>query len=255
MEKKVAIVTGGSKGIGAAIVKQLVTDGFAVAIGERDLASANQYAQQFPAGTVKAYAADVSDRAAVFALVKQTVADFGRLDVMVNNAGISMEKSLLEMSEEEMDRLYAVNEKGVLWGIQAAAQQFIAQQTPGKIINASSIGGYKVQPGHAGDSATKFAVRSLTQAAAREFGRYGITTNCYCPGFTMTPMMEQIVANYCKQLKITKEELFKQRGGEVALGRPAQPEDIANVVSFLASEKANYVNGQAIVIDGGMVYK
>ena len=121
MEKKVAIVTGGSKGIGAAIVKQLVTDGFAVAIGERDLASANQYAQQFPAGTVKAYAADVSDRAAVFALVKQTVADFGRLDVMVNNAGISMEKSLLEMSEEEMDRLYAVNEKGVLWGIQAAS--------------------------------------------------------------------------------------------------------------------------------------
>ncbi|WP_267201287.1 glucose 1-dehydrogenase [Limosilactobacillus kribbianus] len=253
--KKVAIVTGGAKGIGASIVHQLVADGFQVAIGDYNLANAQQFAAQFANNQVKAFQADVSQKEDVDSLVSQTVNEFGQLDVMINNAGISKEYPLLKMTEEEFDQLIAVNIKGVLFGIQAAATQYIKQGTPGKIINASSVGGYKVSPNHGGYSATKFAVRSLTQAAAREFGKYGITTNCYCPGYTMTPMMKQIVKNYSQQLHISPDELAKQKSAEVALRRPAQPEDIANVVSFLTSDKANYVNGQAIVVDGGLIYK
>lgn len=139
--------------------------------------------------------------------------------------------------------------------MQASAKQFIKQGTGGKIISASSIGGYRVQPKHAGYSATKFAVRSLTQAAARELGQYNITTNCYCPGYVMTPMMEDIIENLCKQMGVTKEALIASKSNEVALGRPAYPEDIAKAVSFMASDKSDYMNGQALIIDGGTIYK
>lgn len=255
MDNKVAIVTGGSRGIGAAIVKQLIEDGFKIAIGERDNNFAQEFIASFPEKQIISFKTDVSNRDDVFNLVKQTVEHFGHLDVMINNAGISKEYPLLEMTSEEYDQLINVNQKGVLYGIQAAGKQFLKQKSSGKIINASSIGGYRVQPNHGGYASTKFAVRALTQAAARELGPYGITTNCYCPGYTMTPMMEKIVANLCKQLNVTKEQLFKSKGAEVALGRPAQPEDIANVVSFLASPKSDYINGQALIVDGGVVYK
>ena len=159
------------------------------------------------------------------------------------------------MTGEQFDQLWEVNVKGVLYGMQAAAKQFIKQGEGGKIINASSIGGYRVQPKHAGYSATKFAVRSLTQAASRELGQYNITTNCYCPGYAMTPMMEDIIKNLYEQLNVTKEQLIASKSGEVALGRPAYPDDIAKAVSFMASDKSDYMNGQALIIDGGTVYK
>lgn len=254
MEQKVAIVTGGGKGIGEAIVKQLVEDGFKVAIAEVDDESAMKLAQSLN-GEAKAYHTNVANHDEVFRLVEDVVNDFGRLDVMINNAGLSREYSLLEMTGEQFDELWEVNVKGVIYGMQAAAKQFIKQGTGGKIISASSIGGYRVQPKHAGYSATKFAVRSLTQAAARELGEYGITANCYCPGYVMTPMMDDIIVNLCKQMNVTKEQLLASKTKEVALCRPAYPEDIAKAVSFMASDKADYMTGQAIIIDGGTVYK
>lgn len=254
MEKKVAIVTGGSKGIGEAIARRLVKDGFSVAIAARGFDAASALAEEL-GSAAKAYKADVSIKADVDGLVSDVVRDFGRLDVMVNNAGISIETSLMDLSEEDFDKLVGVNIKGVLFGIQAAARQFMAQGSSGKIINASSIGGYKVSPGHSGYSATKFAVRSLTQAAARELGKYNITTNCYCPGYVMTPMMEDIIKNLSAKMNITSEQLVQSKSTDVALGRPAYPDDIAGVVSFLAGPDSDYINGQAIIVDGGNIYK
>lgn len=252
---EVAIVTGGANGIGEAAVNQLVADGFKVAVADMDIENAQKVAAKHGKNT-KAYQVNVADREAMGRLVDAVVTDFGQLNVMVNNAGISREYSILDMTGEQYDQLFNVNVKGVLFGIQAAAKQFIKQGTSGKIINASSIGGYRVQPLHAGYSSTKFAVRSLTQGAARELGPKGITTNCYCPGFTMTPMMQSIITSFKKNYN---EEDFKKIQAEklegVALQRPAEPEDIANVISFLASHKSDYINGQAIIVDGGTVYK
>lgn len=254
MDKKVAIVTGGGKGIGEAIVKQLVEDGFYVGICEVDMASAQALADTLD-GHAKAYHADVSKYEEVEKLVEDVVSDFGHLDVMINNAGLSREYSLIDMTGEQFEQLWRVNVEGVLFGMQVAAKQFIKQGHGGKIISASSIGGYRVQPKHAGYSATKFAVRSLTQAAARELGQYNIIANCYCPGYVMTPMMEDIIKNLSEQMHMSKEELIAAKSQEIALQRPAYPEDIAKAVSFMASEKSDYMNGQALIIDGGVVYK
>lgn len=255
MAKQVAIVTGGGNGIGEAIVHQLVNDGFQVAVADMDIKNAERVANDC-GNSAKAYRVNVSDRNEMGQLVDTVVQDFGQLNVMVNNAGISREYSILDMTGDQYDQLFNINVKGVLFGIQAAAKQYLKQGTPGKIINASSMGGYKVAPLHSGYSSTKFAVRSLTQGAACELGPKGITTNCYCPGVTMTPMMQSIIKNYKQKLgedgfEKVKEEKLK----DVSLRRPAQPEDIANVVSFLASHKADYINGQAILVDGGSVFK
>lgn len=254
-QAEVAIVTGGGNGIGEAIVHQLVDDGFKVGVADMDIENAERVAKDC-GSQAKAYKVNVADRAAVGALVDSVVNDFGQLNVMVNNAGISREYPILEMTDEQYSQLLNINVKGVLWGIQAAAKQFIKQGTPGKIISASSMGGYRVAPLHAGYSSTKFAVRSLTQGAARELGPKGITANCYCPGITMTPMMKSIVANYKQKFgEEGFEKIQAEKLKDVSLRRPAEPEDIANVVSFLASHKADYINGQAIIVDGGSIYK
>ena len=129
MDDKVAIVTGGSRGIGVAIVKQLIEDGFKIAIGERDNNFAQKFIASFPEKQIISFKTDVSNRDDVFNLVKRTVEHFGHLDVMINNAGISKEYSLLEMTSEEYDQLINVNQKGVLYGIQAAGKQFLKQKS------------------------------------------------------------------------------------------------------------------------------
>ncbi len=236
-QAEVAIVTGGGNGIGEAIVHQLVDDGFKVGVADMDIENAERVAKDC-GPQAKAYKVNVADRAAVGTLVDSVVNDFGQLNVMVNNAGISREYPILEMTDEQYSQLFNINVKGVLWGIQAAAKQFIKQGTPGKIISASSMGGYRVAPLHAGYSSTKFAVRSLTQGAARELGPKGIT------------------ANYKQKFgEEGFEKIQAEKLKDVSLRRPAEPEDIANVVSFLASHKADYINGQAIIVDGGSVYK
>lgn len=206
---------------------------------------------------VKAFQADVSQKEDVDSLVKQTVNEFEQLDVMINNAGSSKEYPLLKMTEEESDQLIAINIKGVLFSIQAAVTQCLKQGTPGKIINASSVGGYKFSLNHGGYSAPNFAVRSLTQAAAREFGKYGITTNCYCPGYTDAndeanrEELQPAASHLASRVREAKE----RRGGSAAACPTAQPENVANVLSFLASDKANYVNVQTIVVNGGLIHK
>ena len=250
---KVAIITGAGKGIGKSIASQLVTEGFQVAIADMDYDSAVATADEL--SNARAYRVNVADHDAVFQLVDQVVQDFGQLDVMINNAGITKEIMLEDMAEDDFQALFDVNVKGVLFGIQAAAAQFKRQGSHGKIINAASIGAYSVAEKHSGYSATKFAVRSLTQGAAKELGGDQITVNAYCPGYVETPMMDAILQNYAEQNGTTVEEEIARGSQRIALRRPEKPEDVAQVVSFLASEKADYITGQAIVADGGVIYK
>lgn len=256
MSKKVALVTGAGQGIGEGIARQLADDGFAVALSGRHLDKVQLVADDIEKNGGQAYAieADVQYRDQVFDSVKKTVEHFDHLDAFVNNAGIAHVAQICNTKEEDLDKLLDINVKGTFFGIQAAAAQFRKQETPGKIINASSIAGHEGFELLGAYSATKFAIRGLTQAAAKELARYKITVNAYCPGIVLTPMWDQIDEEMGQVNHVAKGESLKQYLSGIALGRGEEPEDVANLVSFLASDKANYITGQAIMVDGGIKY-
>jgi meso-butanediol dehydrogenase/(S,S)-butanediol dehydrogenase/diacetyl reductase len=255
--KKVALITGAGQGIGEGIALQLAKDGFAVSLAGRHLEKVQKVADKINADGGKAIAieADVQYKQQVFDAVTKTVSELGQLNVFVNNAGIAHVAQVCDTTEEDMDRLLNINVKGTLFGIQAAAAQFKKQGTPGKIINASSIAGHEGFELLGGYSATKFAIRGLTQAAAKELAQDKITVNAYCPGIVLTPMWDQIDAELGELHNVAPGESIKSYLAGIALGRGETPADVANLVSFLASEKADYITGQAIMVDGGLIYR
>lgn len=248
---KVAIITGGAQGIGEAAAKRLAKDGFKVAILDFNLDLAKEVADSIDGFAVKV---DVSDRESFFQAVEKVVEKYGHLDVLINNAGVAPSGPLMAMRQNDLDKAYAVNAGGVLWGMQAAAEQFIKQGNGGKIINAASQAGVvgNIEIGLYGS--TKFAVRGLTQTAARELAEHKITVNAYAPGSALTPMIKKSAEEISQQSGQTPDEVLDMFAKGVTLGRLAQPEDIANVISFLASEDANYITGQTIIVDGGTVF-
>ncbi|MFC0266331.1 acetoin reductase [Alloscardovia macacae] len=250
---KVAIVTGGGQGIGEGIVKQLVEDGFAVAVADINVETAKKVAEEVGNGS-KGYAVNVASHEEVHQLVEDVVADFGHIDVMVNNAGICRIEPFLEQTDKALDDLLNINVKGAFYGTYEAAHQFIKQGTKGKIINASSIAGHEGFTPLAAYSATKFAVRGMTQTAAKELAQYGITVNAYCPGVVLTPMWDEIDRRLAEINHVPVGDSLKATLEGIALGRGETPADVANLVSFLASEKSDYITGQAILVDGGMHY-
>ncbi|SDM74162.1 meso-butanediol dehydrogenase / (S,S)-butanediol dehydrogenase / diacetyl reductase [Fictibacillus solisalsi] len=254
-ETRTAIVTGAGQGIGRAIALRLASDGFNVVINDVNQERADSVSQEIQQLGKKSLAvkADVSNREEVFGLVSRTHEAFGSVDVMVSNAGIAQVKPLLEVSTEELERIFNVNVFGVLYGIQAAAEQ-MKKQGSGKIISACSIAGYKGFSLLGVYSATKFAVRGLTQAAAQELAPFGITVNAYCPGIVGTQMWEHIDEKMAEYMDLNRGEAFKQFSEGIALGRPEEPEDVAQFVSYLASSDSNYMTGQSIMIDGGVVF-
>jgi meso-butanediol dehydrogenase/(S,S)-butanediol dehydrogenase/diacetyl reductase len=193
-QKKVALVTGAGMGIGRAIAERLAGDGFAIAVNDISAENAETFAAELrAAGTpAAAVSADVSKQAEVHNMVDAAVAELGRLDVMVANAGIVQVDPILEINEADFDKLFAINVKGVIWCAQTAAKQMIAQGEGGKIINAGSDASFMGHPMLGSYSASKFCVRSLTQTMAREFAAHGITVNAYCPGIVDTGMWEII---------------------------------------------------------------
>ncbi len=199
--------------------------------------------------------ADVGDRAQVADAVDRTVAELGGLDIMVNNAGIALVGPLSEMTEEQVARIWRVNVDGVLWGIQAAAASFLARGVRGRIVNASSIAGHDGFEMLGVYSATKFAVRGLTQAAAKEYASAGITVNAYCPGVVGTDMWVDIDQRFADLTGAPKGATYEKFVGGIALGRAETPEDVAGYVSFLAGPDAAYMTGQSGLIDGGLVYR
>ncbi len=254
---KVALVTGAGQGIGRGIALRLAQDGADIAIVDLNLQKMDAVADEVRATGRKAttFRADVSRRDDVYAAVDHAEKELGGFDIMVNNAGIAQVQPLLEVTQEEVDRILRINVQGVLWGIQAAAKKLRQHKRKGKIINASSIAGHDGFATLGVYSATKFAVRALTQAAAKEFASDGITVNAYCPGIVGTDMWVEIDKRFSE---ITGAEIgatYKQYVEGIALGRAETPEDVAALVSYLAGPDSDYMTGQAILIDGGMVYR
>ena len=254
---KVALVTGAGQGIGRAIALRLANDGADIAIVDlkEEQMKAVAYEVRKIGRKATTFKADVTKRDDVFAAVNHAEKELGGFDVIVNNAGIASIQPLADVTPEEIDKIMKVNVHGVLWGIQAAAKKFKQRKQKGKIISASSIAGHEGMPLLGAYSATKFAVRALTQAAAKEFASDGITVNAYCPGVVGTDMWVEI---YRRMAEITGAEIganYKKYVGGIALGRAQTPEDVAAFVSYLAGPDSDYMTGQAPLIDGGIVYR
>lgn len=250
------VVTGAGRGIGRGIALRLAGDGHAVAVSDVNKAGAEAVAEEITTagGRALAVSTDVTDRDAVFTLVDQAAHELGSVDVMVANAGIAQVKPLLDVTPDDLRKIFDVNVFGVVYSMQAAAEKMIAQGNGGKIISAASIaahGGFDLL-GHY--CATKFGVRALTQAAAKELAKHQITVNAYCPGVVDTDMWELIDEQMGPYLGTAKGEAKAQFGAGIALGRLQTPADVAALVSYLAGPDSDYMTGQSIIIDGGMVY-
>jgi meso-butanediol dehydrogenase/(S,S)-butanediol dehydrogenase/diacetyl reductase len=254
---RVALVTGAGRGIGRGIALELARLGADVALVDVAPDGINAVADEIAGIGSKAttFVADVSDRNQVFAAVDHAASALGGFDVMVNNAGIALVGPISEVTPQELARLWAINVDGVLWGIQAAVSKFKELGRPGKVINASSIAGHEGFAMLGPYSATKFAVRALTQAAAKEHAADGITVNAYCPGVVGTDMWVEIDKRFAELTGSAEGETFEKFAATIALGRAETPDDVAGFVAYLAGPGADYMTGQAGLIDGGMVYR
>lgn len=255
---RVALVTGAAQGIGRSIALRLAADGLNVAVND---VGNNLDGLEMIAGEIRdegrrasIFVADISNSDEVETMVRSVVGELGRLDVMVANAGINQVKPLLDITSEDFDQIMAVNARGVFLCYQAAARQMISEGSGGKIIGAASIAAYKSSPLLGAYSTSKWAVRGLTQVAAQEWAQYGITVNAYCPGIVGTAMWERLDEELGKHFGLEKGETFKQYSERISLGRVEEPEDVASLVSYLASKDSDYMTGQSIIIDGGVVF-
>jgi NAD(P)-dependent dehydrogenase (short-subunit alcohol dehydrogenase family) len=244
----VAVVTGGAAGIGRAVARRLAADGAAVMIGDVDAAAAAGVADEIVAagGRAGALAADVSVAADVEALVAAAVERFGRLDVMVNNAGVAVPGSVTGISEDDWDRVLAVNLKSVWLGMRFAVPPLRASGG-GAIVNMSSVQALLGFPGWAAYAATKGAIISLTRQASVEYAADGIRVNCIAPGTIMTPMNERIF-----RTAPDRQALIDSWNSMHPLGRFGQPEEVAAAVAYLASADASFITGVCLRVDGGL---
>ena len=251
------LVTGAGQGIGRGIALRLANDGHDIALVDLAEDKISSVAEEVRETGRRAttFVADVSDRDQVFAAVAHAREALGGFDVIVNNAGIAQVAPLDDVRPEDTKKIWAVNVDGVLWGIQAAAAQFKSLGQKGKIINASSIAGHDGFAMLGVYSATKFAVRAFTQAAAKEYAADGITVNAYCPGVVGTDMWVTIDKRFAELTGAAEGETYDKYVGGIALGRAQTPEDVAAFVSYLASPDSDYMTGQAPLIDGGLVYR
>lgn len=254
---KVVLITGAGQGIGRAIALRLASDGADIAIVDVNEGKMKAVADEVMKASRRSttFKADVTKRDEVYAAVDHAEKELGGFDIMVNNAGIAQVQPLSEVTPEEVEKILKVNVEGVLWGIQAAAKKFKDRKQKGKIISASSIAGHDGFEMLGLYSATKFAVRGLTQAAAKEFASDGITVNAYCPGIVGTDMWVEIDKRFAEITGAKVGATYTKYVEGIALGRAQTPEDVAAFVSFLAGPDSDYMTGQAPLIDGGLVYR
>jgi meso-butanediol dehydrogenase/(S,S)-butanediol dehydrogenase/diacetyl reductase len=252
-----AVVTGAASGIGRAIAAGLAADGFSVVIADMDEANGRAAAEDIAAanqGRATFQRVDVTDRSSVRSAVEACERQFDSIKVMVNNAGFNKPEPFLEASEEIWRKIMDVNALGVLIGIQEAAKTMIAAGTKGKIINTASIAGRTGYPDFAPYSASKFAVVALTHAGARALAGNGITVNAFAPGVVATPLWEQLDKDLVAMgASSAPGEAIESFSKSILLGRAAQPTDVVGTVRFLASPASDYMTGQVLLIDGGMI--
>ncbi|MDR7303733.1 acetoin reductase [Haloactinomyces albus] len=255
---RVALVTGAARGIGKGIALRLAADGLDVAVNDIEANSdqLKEVAEQIESTGRRSttVVADVSDPDAVQTMVERVATDLGQLNVMVANAGIADVKPLLETTPEDFDHLMSINLRGVYLCYTVAAKQMIAQGTGGKIIGAASIVAYRPFPLLGNYSASKWAVRGLTQAAAMEWAQHDITVNAYCPGIVGTAMWDHIDEKLAENEGLRKGAAIEKYSELIHLGRVSVPEDVAGFVSYLASEDSDYMTGQSVMIDGGIQF-
>lgn len=244
LEGKNAIVTGGSAGIGAATSLELAREGANVCLTYRKHeAEAKEFADQIIQMGRKAIAlhCDIAQFDAAENVVKTALEEFGRLDILVNNAGMNWDGVCWKMSEEQWDRVLEVNLKGY-FNFTRHVAPLLKEQKYGKIINVTSINGLRGKFGQTNYSASKAGIIGYTKAVAKELGAFGVNVNAVAPGLIETQMLKESEA---------RDKIIDMAMGEIVLKRVGQPEDLANVVTFLASERARHVTGEIIKVDGG----
>jgi 3-oxoacyl-[acyl-carrier protein] reductase len=251
---KVALVTGGSRGLGRAMAQALGEAGAAVALVARGLDAASQAADDLAGQGIRAIAvqADITDTAQVDRMVETVTNDLGRIDVLVNNAGIYRAAATLDVSEDHWDAIMTINAKAVFFATQAVLPVMIAQKS-GAIVNLASMAGKIGSKTNLPYNASKAAVVSMTKSLALAHAADGIRVNCVCPGFVETDMWTMVARDQGALLGMTADEFTRQRRAQVPLGRMEKPEDVASVIGFLASPRAGYMTGQALSVDGGLV--
>lgn len=243
---RIAIVTGGNQGIGFGIARGLASAGATVVIANRRAAEGHKAAASLQKEGFNAVAipTDVSIRALVEKLVAKVISDFGKLDIMVNNAAVMVRKPVEDFTEEEWNQMMNTNLKGVFFGCQLAGREMMKRKK-GKIINISSILSQIAQSGRSVYATAKAGVSHLTRACALEWGKYNINVNAIAPGLTITPLNQKYFKEHPEDLK----KIFES----IPLGREAYPPDYAGVAIFLASDASDYMTGQTLIVDGGQV--
>jgi NAD(P)-dependent dehydrogenase (short-subunit alcohol dehydrogenase family) len=253
-DKKVVFLTGCARGIGRAIAQIFADEGASIALcdlDEKALEAVVEELNKGSAGKIKAYKLDVSNEAMVKETVGMVAADFGTIDILMNNAGVSTMNYFWNLTEKEWDFNMNINLKGVWLTSKYVAPLMIAKKK-GKIVNTASMAGKVGAALESHYGASKFGVIGFSQAAAQELAPYGINVNCVCPGFVKTSMQDREVSWEAKLRGVENEEdIIKAYISQTPLGRLCYPTDVAKVVAFLASDDADFMTGQAINVTGG----
>ena len=253
---QVALVTGAGSGIGKACAIALAEAGAAVVCADIDMAAAQATAEGIAAGQKRALAVpvDVGDLSQIDAMVKRAIAEYGQIDIVVNNAGVTRSADIMDLTEADWDRIHRVNAKGVFFCLQRVAREMIARRS-GRIINIASIAGKGFRAtSNAAYAASKGAVISLTYTASQQLAKHNINVNAICPGVTLTPLVSAMFIERARTLGVDVAEEEAKFVKDIPLRRANGPEDIAAMAVFLASPGARNITGQTYNVDGGLVH-
>jgi len=240
LAEKIAIITGGAAGIGFATARLFLEEGATVAICDINSQKVDAAVGELsPFGPVKGFVVDIAKKEMCESMVTQLVAEFGRVDILINNAGITEDAQFYKMTEEQFDRVLDVNLKGT-FNMSKAVIPFMMEQKYGKIVHASSVSAYNGNFGQTNYAASKAAIIGMTRVMGKELGKYGINVNAIAPGSIMTDMY-----------KAVPEEAKQKKLASIPLRRYGEPREAAQLFAFLASDESSYITAQSITIDGG----